>query len=215
MVLGKAQDVFLHDHLLELLTQLLGVIGTHLEAHHRTHIAEHGVLELCALIADQKLRHVLVGHREAQTVFTCFREDRGEGFGGEVLELVNVQEKSRRSFSGISARLMASSWNLVTSIEPRKAEVSSPSFPLLRFTRMIFPVSIAWRISTVLVTCPMILRMSGVERSWPTLFWIAAMASVRYFRSMKRIRPPRNCGPKGPINARRLSHGRSHRQTSA
>ncbi len=65
----------------------------------------------------------------------------------------------------MSARLMASIWNFVTSIEPRKAEVSSPMRPLLRFTRMILPLSIAWRMFRVERTWPTMLRMTGVDIS--------------------------------------------------
>ena len=121
----------------ELLGERLRVLGPTWKAHERSDVAEDG--RACRLV---HLRQVLVGDREAQAVLAGLGEDRGERFGGEVLELIDVQEEvAAVGFSGTSARLMAASCRPVTSKEPSSVDASSPMRPLLRLTSRILPSS--------------------------------------------------------------------------
>ncbi|QHU91112.1 hypothetical protein GWK75_01375 [Candidatus Saccharibacteria bacterium oral taxon 955] len=80
--------------------------------------------------------------------------------------------------SGISERLMAASWILVTRNDPRIPALSSPIRPLLRLTTRILPSSIIWRILNVDFGWPMMLRITGLAVKAPTLFSTGAIASA-------------------------------------
>ena len=56
------------------------------------------------------------------------------------------RQKSWRSLSGISWRLIAACWNFMTKIMPKRLALMSPRRPLDRFTRKIFLLSMISRI---------------------------------------------------------------------
>ena len=62
--------------------------GTRAEAHPGADITQNGVEHTLA-----KLRGVLVSEDEAQRVLSELREHVGEGFGGEGVELVDIEEE--------------------------------------------------------------------------------------------------------------------------
>ena len=80
--------------------------------------------------------------------------------------------------SGMSERLIAASWILVTRNEPRMAALSSPMRPLDKLTMRILPSSIIWRILKVDLGWPMMLRMIGLAVKAPTLLRTGATASA-------------------------------------
>ncbi len=100
VVFGQAEDVFGQNHLLELQAERLGVVGAHLEHAHTAHVAEHGIPERGVLVVDEELVHVLMRHRQVQAVLARLGEDRSEGLGGEVLELIDVQVEVAALFLG-------------------------------------------------------------------------------------------------------------------
>ena len=126
-----------------------------------------------------------MGKGQTETELAGFPQNRREGFGGEVLELIDVEEEWPRSASGTSARLMAASCKEVMSSEPSSPDASSPSLPFDRFTSSIRPSSRTRRRSSLFVGWPTMLRRSGDETNWPTLFCTGATASAWNLRGQE------------------------------
>ena len=80
------QQVVCFELRLELLDENRRVVSRHAEAHHGTDVAEHGIADGIA-----HLRDILVGYGKIETILTSFRQNRREGIGSEVLELVHIE----------------------------------------------------------------------------------------------------------------------------
>ena len=63
-------------------------------------------------------------------------------------------------------------------IAPRSRALSSPILPFERFTMRIFRSSMIFRMLMAERGWPRMFRIKGFETNCPTLFWIAATASV-------------------------------------
>ena len=91
------------------------------------------------------------------------------------------RQKSCRSASGISARLMAAAWNFITKIIPNSFEFNSPVRPLDKLTNRIFLLSIMSLRLNELFCWPMILRIISLDKNAPNLLTTQLVTSPASF----------------------------------
>ena len=117
MLRGIGEAKFLFQH--------LGIHMADSERDQRGHIAEHRLSSRKGELFD-----VLMGERQAESIFTSFREDRREGVGGEVLELVDKQVEIITVLFGLTHALHGSDLELGSEQAPEQTGFVMAQGPL-------------------------------------------------------------------------------------
>ena len=86
MAVVHLDEVGLVEDGLELFGEDRGVVGGNAEGDGGTDVAEDGIADGVGHLGD-----ILVGDGEVEAVFAGFGKNDGEGIGGEVLELVDIE----------------------------------------------------------------------------------------------------------------------------